>query len=220
MSGRMNFALTACKFVALTLAIALPTASVLAQNVGEMLSPGNNSVLPLKPPAAVRGGKTDNGPDALPGARTNSDRVTPSNRPIAEMSPNDALFDAINRGDIGDARDAITRGAELSTRNVLGLTPIDLSVDLGRNDITMLLLSMRGAPSAKPVSTAAAANSGTGKPMKPLPAATVRPVSARMAVTTKAVGSDPPTKRQLVSTDPGTPSPQAGFLGFGGAPHQ
>jgi hypothetical protein len=136
------------------------------------------------------------------------------------MSPNDALFDAINRGDVADARDAINRGAELSARNVLGLAPIDLSVDLGRNDITLLLLSMRGAPSAKPVSTAAGPNGSAGKPAKPLPALAARPATPHMAVATKVVGSDPAVKRQLVSTDPGTPAPQAGFLGFGGAPRQ
>ena len=61
------------------------------------------------------------------------------------MEPTDALFDAINRGDINAARDAISRGANLRGHNVLGMTPMELSVDLGRNDISFLLLSMRGA---------------------------------------------------------------------------
>ena len=47
------------------------------------------------------------------------------------MEPNDALFDAINRGDIAAARDAISRGADLGARNILGMTPMELSVDLG-----------------------------------------------------------------------------------------
>ena len=59
------------------------------------------------------------------------------------MSPNDALFDAINRGDIAAARDALSRGAELDAHNLLGMTPMELSVDLGRNDISFLLLSYR-----------------------------------------------------------------------------
>ena len=219
MSKQLNSLPTACRLAALALAIALPVASARAQSTtGAMLAqPG--SVLPVKEPQSKAAPK-ESAPDALPGAKTNSDRVTPSNRPVAEMSPNDALFDAINRGDIGDARDAITRGAELDARNVLGLTPIDLSIDLGRNDITMLLLSMRGASSAKPLSAVAKANSGAGKPVKPLPAVAARSASARMAVATKVAGSDPPVKRQLVSTDPGTPAPQVGFLGFGGAPRQ
>ena len=64
------------------------------------------------------------------------------------MSPNDMLFDAINRGDAGDAREALARGADLGAHNVLGMTPVDLSVDLSRNDITFLLLSLRGASRA------------------------------------------------------------------------
>jgi ankyrin repeat protein len=60
------------------------------------------------------------------------------------MPPTDALFDAINRGDIAAARDALNRGADLNGVNVLGMTPMELSVDLGRNDISFLLLSMRG----------------------------------------------------------------------------
>src|SRR5208283_5105450 len=116
------------------------------------------------------------------------------------------------------ARDAINRGAELDARNVLGLTPIDLSVDLSRNDITMLLLSMRGTTSTartgKPSAHAAAADA---KSTKPAPAAAVRPPPPRMAAA-KPTGAEPPVRRQLVSTDPGTPAPQAGFLGFGGMP--
>src|ERR1700757_1385559 len=70
-------------------------------------------------------------------------------RPPSDMEPTDALFDAINRGDIGAARDAISRGADLRGHNVLGMTPMELSVDLGRNDISFLLLSMRGEDSGR-----------------------------------------------------------------------
>src|SRR4051812_22029854 len=83
-------------------------------------------------------------PPALPGAAQNAGRVTPSFRPPTDMEPTDALFDAINRGDISAARDAISRGAELNGHNILGMTPMELSIDLGRNDISFLLLSMRG----------------------------------------------------------------------------
>ena len=78
------------------------------------------------------------------------------------MEPNEALFDAINRGDIGAARDAISRGADLQGHNILGMTPLELSVDLGRNDISFLLLSMRaGDEKANRQATAAQA---TAKP--------------------------------------------------------
>ena len=65
------------------------------------------------------------------------------------MEPTEALFDAINRGDIAAARDAISRGAELNGHNILGMTPMELSVDLGRNDISFLLLSMRGTDNGR-----------------------------------------------------------------------
>src|SRR5580704_12595499 len=64
---------------------------------------------------------------ALPGAAPRQDQAIPSDRPTAEMSPNDLLFDAINRGDVGDAREALARGADAGARNVLGLTPVELS---------------------------------------------------------------------------------------------
>src|SRR5260221_6285056 len=45
-------------------------------------------------------------PPALPGARTSGASATAPDRPPSEMSPNDALFDAINRGDIAHVLDA------------------------------------------------------------------------------------------------------------------
>ena len=84
-------------------------------------------------------------PPALPGAASHANSVAPATKNPTDMSPNDALFDAINRGDIAGARDALSRGAELEAHNVLGMTPMELSVDLGRNDISFLLLSYRGA---------------------------------------------------------------------------
>ena len=58
------------------------------------------------------------------------------------LSPNDQLFDAIDRGDTAAARDAIARGAELDANNAVGQTPIDESVALGRNEITFLLVTL------------------------------------------------------------------------------
>jgi hypothetical protein len=59
-------------------------------------------------------------PAALPGAQSNPDEVAP--RASIDLPPNQALFDAINRGDITVARDAIGRGADLDAHNVLGMT--------------------------------------------------------------------------------------------------
>jgi hypothetical protein len=147
-------------------------------------------------------------PSALPGATSSPSAAAPE-RSSTELAPNAALFDAIDRGDIAAARDALGRGAELHAQNVLGQTPIDMSVDLGRNDITFLLLSMRDA--APPAG--AAANAATKPPAKAAHAATLlakaKPVPARPAATPA------PRPREYVSTDPGTPVPQMGFLGFG-----
>lgn len=151
-------------------------------------------------------------PPALPGSRAGDNEPAPADRPASEMRPTEALFDSVNRGDITSARDAIARGAELNARNVLGLTPLDLAVDLGRNDITFLLLSLRGAsPGGVPTA------GETSKPAAPVRTATkphpaARPAPVAAAATRPAL---PPESRQYADT-PGTPVPQAGFLGFGG----
>src|ERR1700722_7633961 len=87
-------------------------------------------------------------PEAVPGARARAP-AAPSTRAPTDLQPPDALFDAINRGDIAAARDALNRGADLDGFNVLGMTPMELSVDLGRNDISFLLLSMRGEDASR-----------------------------------------------------------------------
>ena len=137
--------------------------------------------------------------------------AAPLLRPPSEMKPNEALFDAINRGDIAGCRDAISRGAELETPNMLGLTPVDLAIDLGRSDITFLLLSMRGAAGRS--SARVATNSApSGKPVVAAKPAAAAPVAA---VKVAPVAAAPAPVRPYVATDPGTPAPQAGFLGFG-----
>ena len=83
-------------------------------------------------------------PPALPGLAA---RRAPEPIPAddnANLSPTPALFDAITRGDLAAARDAVNRGADLNGRNALGLTPTDWAVDQGRNDILFFLLSSRG----------------------------------------------------------------------------
>jgi hypothetical protein len=93
--------------------------------------------------------------------------------------------------------------------NILGMTPLDLSVDLGRNDITFLLLSLHagtvaGGPPAGKTKTATA----SAAPPKPSPK--LVPAPAKPAAVPVAARIAPP--------DPGTPNPQAGFLGFGSNP--
>lgn len=170
-------------------------------------------------------------PDAVPGAKARQP-AAPATRMATDMPPTDALFDAINRGDIASARDALNRGADLNGMNILGMTPMELSVDLGRNDISFLLLSMRGedsgrgsravgrdiaatgqvAQAAKPMTSAR--TSGTGStPAGNAPTGS-KAVGAK-PVGTRAVAARPVATPKLFADDGGTPLPSAGFLGFG-----
>ena len=139
-------------------------------------------------------------PPAIPGAQPNADAaVIPADKVAAELSPNEALFDAINRGDLSAAKDAVNRGAQLDAHNVLGQTPTDAAIDLSRNDITFLLLSLRGSVSSgKPVQTAAA---GPGKPGKGVKVTRVAAAQHAAAV-------------HVAAGDRGTPNPAVGFTGF------
>jgi hypothetical protein len=147
-------------------------------------------------------------PPALPGALPNG--VVPQERSTADMQPTDALFDAISRGDIAAARDAINRGADLEARNILGLTPLEASVDLRRNDISFLLLSLRGTVRRPAAATAAAVpvpvQRETRKTRQAAHAATL---AATPAPRTPA----PPLAKQFAG-DGGAPIPDSGFLGF------
>jgi hypothetical protein len=156
-------------------------------------------------------------PAALPGA-TPGRGAAPADKSVADLPPNEALFDAINRGDIAAAREAVNRGADINAQNVLGMTPLEVSVDLSRNDITFFLLSLRGAsggalsnrlatlPAAAPASAPAPPAPGT-KPAGKRP---------QLAVKAAAPKPSPAVPRQYAgSADPGRPDPQMGFLGFG-----
>jgi ankyrin repeat protein len=153
---------------------------------------------------------------ALPGAQSNPDSVAKATN--TDLAPTDSLFDAVNRGDIATARDAIGRGADLNAHNVLGLTPLDLSVDLGRNDITFLLLSLRGSappPATAPTTASAApAAKSAGKMPATVAARSSAPATPRRETRVASVATAEPSP--TVRTDPGTPAPQAGFLGFSG----
>jgi len=128
-------------------------------------------------------------PPSIPGAEVNPDTVIPADKGTAELLPNEALFDAITRGDIASARDALNRGAQLDAHNVLGQTPTEASISLDRNDITFLLLSMRGANQAH---------------------------ATRVADATRAPAHARPVhvQRPMPSSDRGRPDPAAGFIGF------
>jgi hypothetical protein len=155
-------------------------------------------------------------PDAVPGAKARSPAAPATHAPT-DLQPTDALFDAINRGDIAAARDALSRGADMDGVNVLGMTPMELSVDLGRNDISFLLLSMRGEDTgrgSRAVGHDVAEGSTRGQ--APTAGATVAKASAG----TKAIAPMTPVvprsaaKPKMFANDGGTPVPSVGFLGF------
>jgi hypothetical protein len=143
-------------------------------------------------------------PPAIPGA-VSSGEAAPASKNAAEMSPNDALFDAINRGDSAGARDAVSRGAQLDARNVLGQTPTDAAIEADRNDITFMLLSLRGAVS-----------SGTRPHVTQ--AAMQVPESTGHSRHRTAMAHGKPSKASAMTTasmpNPGTPNPAVGFNGF------
>jgi hypothetical protein len=154
--------------------------------------------------------------DAIPGATARAP-AAPATKAAGDLQPNDALFDAINRGDIAAARDALNRGADLNAINVLGMTPMELSVDLSRNDITFLLLSMRGEDSDRGSRALGRDTRSSGNTVlsgKPDTAHKGRTVTAKSAPPTARPA---PTPRRFAN-DGGTPLPSAGFLGFGSAP--
>jgi hypothetical protein len=154
-------------------------------------------------------------PPALPGSRAEATAVAPATKAAGDMQPTEALFDAVNRGDLSAAKDALNRGADTNGRNVLGLTPLDLAIDLGRNEITFILLAMRGTDSGAqpPVATTpvAAAQSARRSPGRSREArASARP--ARLSATAAADAAAQAPRR--FAGDGGRPNPQAGFLGF------
>ncbi len=160
-------------------------------------------------------------PPAVPGAKARPDTVIPLKGGTNDLPPTEALIDAINRGDILTARDAINRGADLDSTNLLGLTPIELSVDLGRNDISFLLLSLRGAPG----SVQASKQPGGAPQQTPPPMtlaerrAAARAARASAVASTKMTGTTreavvPVRAPTLFAGNGGAPVPSAGFLGF------
>ncbi|RBM09596.1 ankyrin repeat domain-containing protein [Novacetimonas cocois] len=150
---------------------------------------------------ARRAAKAAAPPSALPGAESSEEERGHAN---SDMNPTDALFDAINRGSLGAAKEALNRGADMTAHNVLGQSPLDMSIDLNRNDITFLLLSMRTFSDSDPHFASGSAADGDMDEAEdsvrtPPLAGRVKSVSSRYDVTG------------------GHAKPTAGFLGFGGS---
>ncbi len=168
--------------------------------------PPPNPTVRRAPPPALPGLAARRAPEPIPGD------------PNANLPPTAALFDAINRGDLAAARDAVTRGASLEERNVLGLTAVDAAVDQGRNDIMFFLLSARAqarGPVAPPEASLTAAQRAARDRALQAEAARAAQAAARAqgAVAGRAAPA-PSTRPRLFANDGGTPRPEAGFLGF------
>ncbi len=155
-------------------------------------------------------------PPAIPGAVTDEATATSGHASI-DMEPTAALFDAINRGDITSAKEALGRGADLNGKNVLGQSPLDMAIDLNRNDLTFLLLSMRNNEQGPPVASVADAGpgdgSGGGAAGKSVKASRVK-ISRADRLAAKRI---PAKQNRQYAADGGTPKPDVGFLGFGGS---
>ena len=147
-------------------------------------------------------------PAAIPGTRGPGSEAAPATQAPATLSPTDALFDAINRGDAAAARDAVNRGANLEAHNLLGLTPLELSVDLGRNTISFLLLSLRGEDTSLGRDGDRRGRSATR--------AAGRAPRVAAAPSRAAPAAAPVPVPRVYSGNGGTPIPNAGFLGFNG----
>ncbi len=134
---------------------------------------------------------------------------------IASMSPNDALFDAISRGDIAAAREAVGRGADVDARNVLGLSPIDSAVDQGRTEILFYLLSVRGIArgGSAPPPPPPRPERVTAAQRRAAEAAAREAERAQVAGAARTSASTLRTPR-LWANDGGAPIPSIGFVGF------
>jgi hypothetical protein len=202
---------TACLAALLPVLACLPAH---AQGVGSGGIAGSGFAPPVQG-TGPKSNRPEQAPPGLPGARP-ADAAAPALIPL-DVPPTEALFDAINRGDLAAARDALNRGADLNGRNVLGMTPIDLSIDLSRNDITFLLLSLRGeaAVSGPPPNAAEAAVPRSGKKITAARLAPRHGATSPVATASAVVAVSAPAVRY--ASVPATPDPSRGFLGFGSA---
>jgi hypothetical protein len=148
-------------------------------------------------------------PQGLPGLQARPNQVIPPTTSPAGMNPNDALFDAISRGDVATARDAVSRGADTNARNALGLTAIDSAVDQGRPEMIFYLLSLRGSAGSAPPPP----GSEAPPPLRGRPGREPREARAPATPAAPAAPAAPRTAR-LFAGDGGAAQPEIGFLGF------
>jgi hypothetical protein len=149
---------------------------------------------------------------ALPGLAARRAPAPIESDPNANLPPTAALFDAINRGDLAAAREAVGRGADLEARNQLGLSPLDAAVDQGRNEIAFFLLSARDVARTPPPPPEPSGAAGLNRP--PVSPAPRSPARRNLASPAEAQAPATPRGARLWAGDGGAPRPEIGFLGF------
>ncbi|MFC3123635.1 hypothetical protein ACFOD4_01065 [Pseudoroseomonas globiformis] len=192
----------------------IPTLPVLAAGFAAMvLSPSAMAQMLNGPmmPDTPQGPRPQSAAPALPGLAGRAAPAPIPAEPGQNLGPQEALFDAIDRGDLAAARDAMARGADLNARNVLGLTPLESSVDQGRKEITFFLLSSRPMVVGAPPPAAAPRQGSAAARNMPLSAPSSQITTGRVA---PAPRPSAPALSSSTRTDGGTPRPEQGFLGF------
>ena len=229
MSRRIVTGVAPGLLLGLGLAVALPSHRAAAQAslptptaMGPVVR-GNNSGPAPQPSAA-----------GLPGARATAP-VKQGPIDAGLLSPTAELFDAINRGDVSAARDALARGADLNAKDAVGQTPVDVSIELGRNNITFLLVTLmkagntefsepQGAMNQPPANVMGASAKDTQTASTPVSflnaTAPKVPAKRHQAHTHTASAAPQPSTGQdyaAAGGGSGAPVPSAGFVGFGAA---
>lgn len=190
----------------------LSGASLLGVANAQMPTPGAPTIGPtMRPPSDQQAAP----PPALPGA-AGADQISASSVAIDNENPTKVLFSAINHGNYAEARAAVSRGADLRAKNALDETPIQLSVELGRNDITFMLLSVlhenRGVSTGVtlPINAASRVTTAHGRSIRR---------TAQRPASMSAQRSDHENSLTMTAPAPSNPAgiaaPAKGFLGFG-----
>ncbi len=174
----------------------------------QMSSGGGMSGGPGAPVPRARPDAPDIVPPALPGAGNMPMATGPVLQKPQTGDPTAQLFSAINSGDYSSAQDALSRGADLYARNALDETPLGLAIALNRTTITFLLLQTRNETGGDLVGPGPGAQDIASGP----PAGPDKPQMVRRAADTAPAFHE---AVPVMGNNPGTPDPQAGFLGFG-----
>lgn len=203
----MKFALPLAIGVLVLGALVVPAQAQMASGMPGMGMGGAGGGPKMQPKLAA----PDLAPSGLPGIGGGAPLSTgPRLQKPASGDPTQELFKAINDNDYAAAQDAVSRGADLRAKNQFDETPLDLAIALNRNDITFMLLGTRNE---------LAAQGGAGGQVMGAPWAlddTVKPVErGKHHRGAPVVSVRERQQPEIPANDPGTPDPQAGFLGFG-----